>query len=41
MSDIIYPTLDFFIYDLRDALNATEEENRQLRENFRAKLPSD
>ncbi|MGK7940694.1 MAG: hypothetical protein AB4062_11200 [Crocosphaera sp.] len=41
MSDIIYPTLDFFIYDLRDALNSTEEENNKLRENFRAKLPSD
>nr|MDJ0511456.1 hypothetical protein [Crocosphaera sp.] len=41
MSDIIYPTLDFFIYDLKDAINATEEEKNQLRESFRAKLPPD
>ncbi len=39
MSGLIYPTLDLFLYDLRDALNATEAEKEKNRANFLAKLP--
>ncbi|MDJ0728640.1 MAG: hypothetical protein QNJ33_01470 [Crocosphaera sp.] len=39
MSDIIYPTIDLFVYDLKSSLNATDEENRQLEDYFRSKLP--
>ena len=39
MSDIIYPTLDLFIYDLRNGLGESENEINQNRENFQKKLP--
>ena len=39
MSDIIYPTIDLFIYDLKSSLNATDKENRELEIYFRKKLP--
>ncbi|NEP54525.1 MAG: hypothetical protein F6K65_39325, partial [Moorea sp. SIO3C2] len=41
MSDIIFPTLDLFLYDLRDALNLTEAEKQEKQAKFRAKLPAD
>ncbi|NEP27516.1 MAG: hypothetical protein F6K49_38095, partial [Moorea sp. SIO3I6] len=41
MSDLIYPTLDLFLYDLRDALNLTEAEKQENQAKFRAKLPAD
>ncbi|MGK7956232.1 MAG: hypothetical protein AB4063_13435 [Crocosphaera sp.] len=39
MSDIIYPTIDLFIYDLKNSLNSTDEENRQREAYFYSKLP--
>ncbi|MGK7881072.1 MAG: hypothetical protein AB4060_13360 [Crocosphaera sp.] len=39
MSDIIYPTIDLFIYDLKNSLNATDEENHKLEVHFSKKLP--
>ncbi|CCQ62952.1 hypothetical protein [Crocosphaera watsonii] len=39
MSDIIYPTIDLFIYDLKNSLNATDEENHKFEVHFRKKLP--
>ncbi|NEO45872.1 MAG: hypothetical protein F6K55_17780 [Moorea sp. SIO4A3] len=41
MSDLIFPTLDLFLYDLRDALNLTEAEKQEKQAKFRAKLPAD
>ncbi|OLT59114.1 hypothetical protein [Moorena bouillonii] len=41
MSDLIFPTLDLFLYDLRDALNLTEAEKQENQAKFRAKLPAD
>lgn len=41
MSDLIFPTLDLFLYDLRDALNITEAEKQENQAKFRAKLPAD
>ncbi len=38
MSDLIYPTLDLFLYDLRYSLNATKEEKEKYRAKFIAKL---
>ncbi|NEO99825.1 MAG: hypothetical protein F6K58_14330 [Symploca sp. SIO2E9] len=40
MSDLIFPTLDLFLYDLRDALNSTEADKQQNQANFLAKLPA-
>ncbi len=40
MRDIVYPTLDLFLYDLKEALNATEEATRINQEKFIKKLPS-
>ncbi|MDJ0659229.1 MAG: hypothetical protein QNJ42_07020 [Crocosphaera sp.] len=39
MSDIIYPTIDLFVYDLQSSLNATEEENHERKVYFQSKLP--
>ncbi|MGB7444532.1 MAG: hypothetical protein WA919_25990 [Coleofasciculaceae cyanobacterium] len=41
MTDIIYPTLDLFVYDLRNALGEGHDELQKNREFFQAKLPSD
>jgi len=41
VSDLIYPNLDLFLYDLRDALNLTEAEKQEKQAKFRAKLPAD
>ncbi|MGK7902623.1 MAG: hypothetical protein AB4352_14650 [Hormoscilla sp.] len=40
MTDIIYPTLDLFLYDLRNGLGNTEMEVKQIREKFKQKLPA-
>ncbi|NEO33955.1 MAG: hypothetical protein F6K36_26780 [Symploca sp. SIO3C6] len=40
MSDLIFPTLDLFVYDLRNALNSTEAEKQQNQANFLGKLPA-
>ncbi|MGB5768296.1 MAG: hypothetical protein WBM32_00255 [Crocosphaera sp.] len=39
MSEFIYPTIDLFIYDIRDALNTTDEEINNNLANFQNKLP--
>ena len=39
MSDIIYPTVDLFLYDLRDGLGQTSAEIQANERAFRAKLP--
>lgn len=39
MSYIIYPTLDLYLYDLRNGLGDTPEQVTQNRANFLAKLP--
>ncbi|MDF0554058.1 hypothetical protein [Kamptonema sp. UHCC 0994] len=39
MNQLIYPTLDLFLYDLRDGLGETEAQINQNRANFRKKLP--
>jgi len=39
MNQLIYPTLDLFLYDLRDGLGETETQINQNRVNFRKKLP--
>lgn len=41
MSKIIYPTLDLFLYDLRDGLGEDLATITQNRANFQAKLPTD
>jgi hypothetical protein len=40
MSKIIYPTLDLFLYDLRDGLGEDADAIEQNRANFQAKLPT-
>ena len=39
MNDIIYPTLDLFLYDLRNGLGDSQEEINQNRAYFQKKLP--
>lgn len=39
MNDIIYPTLDLFLYDLRNGLGESQEEINQNRAYFQKKLP--
>lgn len=39
MSDLIYPTLDLFLYALKAPLNATNEEINKNKENFISQLP--
>jgi hypothetical protein len=39
MTKLIYPTLDIFLYDLREGLGQTEAEVEQNRNNFKQKLP--
>lgn len=41
MSELVYPTLDLFLYDLKEALNATDELSRDYQEIFTKKLPKD
>jgi hypothetical protein len=41
MSDIIYPTLDLFLYDLRNALGEGQDELQTNRDSFKKKLPED
>ncbi|MFB2898498.1 hypothetical protein ACE1CI_36750 [Aerosakkonemataceae cyanobacterium BLCC-F50] len=41
MSNLIYPTLDLFLYDLKEALNSTGEAITKNQEIFTKKLPSD
>ncbi|MBH8564881.1 hypothetical protein I8748_22305 [Nostoc sp. CENA67] len=41
MSDLIYPTLDLFLYTLKSPLNATEEEIQKNKATFLAQLPPD
>ncbi|MGK7904486.1 MAG: hypothetical protein AB4352_24385 [Hormoscilla sp.] len=40
MSDIVNPTVDLFLYDLRESLGDTETEADRRRENFKRKLPA-
>jgi hypothetical protein len=40
MSDIIYPTLDLFLYDLRNGLGESQAEIEQNRTYFQKKLPA-
>ena len=39
MSDIIYPTVNLFLYDLRDALGENKDQITKNREMFQRKLP--
>lgn len=39
MSDLIYPTLDLFLYDLKNGLGESEAELQQNRNYFQKKLP--
>jgi len=39
MRELIYPTLDLFLYDLKEALNTTDEATRKNQEIFTKKLP--
>jgi hypothetical protein len=41
MSDLIFLTLDLYLYDLRDTLGQTSEESEKNRENFKKKLPEE
>jgi hypothetical protein len=41
MSNLVYPTLDLFLYDLKEALNTTGEAITKNQEIFTKKLPSD
>lgn len=41
MTDIIYPTVDLFLYDLRDALGQNPKEIEQNRQHFQKKLPAE
>ncbi|MFB2882268.1 hypothetical protein [Floridanema aerugineum] len=41
MNELVYPTLDLFLYDLKEALNATDEVTRNNQEIFTKKLPKD
>jgi len=38
MSELIYPTLDLYVYDLRESLGETEKEIDKNREKFQAKI---
>jgi len=40
MSDLIYPTLDLFLYSLKSSLNATQEEIQKNKAAFLVQLPS-
>ncbi|MGK7902360.1 MAG: hypothetical protein AB4352_13270 [Hormoscilla sp.] len=40
MSDIVNPTVDLFLYDLRESLGDTDAEAKQRRKNFKEKLPA-
>jgi hypothetical protein len=39
MRELVYPTLDLFLYDLKEALNTTDEATRKNQEIFTEKLP--
>jgi hypothetical protein len=39
MRELVYPTLDLFLYDLKEALNTTDEATRKNQEIFTKKLP--
>ncbi len=39
MADLIYPTLDLFLYDLRNGLGDTDADIEQNRTHFQQKLP--
>ncbi|EDX77317.1 hypothetical protein MC7420_454 [Coleofasciculus chthonoplastes PCC 7420] len=39
MRELVYPTLDLFVYDLKEALNTTDEFTRKNQEIFIRKLP--
>ena len=39
MRELVYPTLDLFLYDLKEALNTTDEVTRKNQEIFIKKLP--
>ena len=41
MSDLIYPTLDLFLYTLKTSLNTTDAETQKNQAAFLAQLPSD
>ncbi|MEH2070389.1 MAG: hypothetical protein V7K47_19895 [Nostoc sp.] len=41
MSDLIYPTLDLFLYALKSSLNTTDAETQKNQVAFLAQLPSD
>src|ERR671933_533505 len=41
MNDIIYPTLDLFLYDLRNALGESQDELQANRDSFKKKLPEE
>ncbi|NEQ71561.1 MAG: hypothetical protein F6K21_39995, partial [Symploca sp. SIO2D2] len=41
MNGIIYPTLDLFLYDLRNSVGAAQEELQTNRDFFQKKLPED
>jgi hypothetical protein len=40
MSDLVYPTLDLFLYTIKSPLNATEEEIQTNKAAFQSQLPS-
>ncbi len=40
MRELVYPTLDLFSYDLKEALNTTDEATRKNQEIFLKKLPN-
>jgi len=40
LQKLIYPTLDLFLYDLRDGLGQSDEEIKHNRHHFKQKLPS-
>jgi hypothetical protein len=39
MRELVYPTLDLFLYDLKEALNTTDEATQKNQEIFTKKLP--
>lgn len=39
MSELFYPTIDLFIYDLRSPLNASQEEIEENLRSFQGRLP--
>ncbi|MEH1887741.1 hypothetical protein [Nostoc sp.] len=41
MTDLIYPTIDLFLFDLKYSLGDTEEELERYKETFLKKLPKD